>query len=309
MAKAPVKKSTKKTVKKTVRKESRDIQQEITDKIIEALENGVKPWVCPWDKTISESAMPVNFSTGNAYRGANIMLLWIDAQLKGYESNQWLTFKQAKDLGGNVRKGEKGSTVIKYKVVEKEDKETGETDVYPMLKGFTVFNAEQIEGIEFPKPVIEDKPEFERLESADQFIAHSGASILHQGVKAFFTPLGDQIVMPEPQRFKTQSDYYATLLHELTHWTGHASRLNRKFGTTKGNKDYAFEELVAELGAAFLCAELGIKGEVQHESYIANWLQKLRNDKRFIFKAASQASKAFEYLVDCNKPNTTSKAA
>ncbi|WP_431786922.1 ArdC family protein [Vibrio harveyi] len=296
--------------KTNTKKTTRDIHQDITNKVIEALEKGYKPWSCPWDKTITDSAMPMNFSTGNQYRGINIMLLWLESEIKEYRSPNWLTFKQAKDLGGNVKKGEKGTQIVKYKIWEKTDEnDPDRVEKIPMIKTFTVFNADQIEGIEFPTPSFEQKPEFERLADADRVIANTGASIQHHGVKAFFTPFNDQIVMPKPERFKTQADYYATLLHELTHWTGRANRLNRKFGASKRTNDYAFEELVAELGSAFLMAELGIKGDVQHESYIGEWLSNLRNDKKFIFQAASKASKAFEFIMSTSKPQEADKAA
>ncbi|GAB7221336.1 zincin-like metallopeptidase domain-containing protein [Vibrio owensii] len=297
--------------KPTKPKVTRDIHQEITNKVIEALEQGRKPWICPWNKTINDTAMPINFSTGNRYKGINIMLLWLESEIKGFDSPYWLTFKQAKDLGGNVKKGEKGTQIIKYKLWEKADKEDPEkVEKIPMIKGFTVFNANQIEGIDFPAPIIEETPEFIRIEEADRLIANTGAHIEHQGIKAFFTPAYDKIVMPKPERFKTEGDYYATLTHELTHWTGHQSRLGRKFGATKGNQDYAFEELVAELGSAFLLAEVGISGQLQnHTNYIADWLTKLRDDKKFIFQAASKASQTFEYILDLNEQAKADKAA
>lgn len=299
----------KRKTKKT--KQTTDIHQEITNKVIEALEQGRKPWNCPWNKTISDTAMPVNFSTKNRYRGVNVMLLWLDAEIKGFDSPYWLTFKQAKDLGGNVKKGEKGTQIIKYKLWEKADENDPEkVEKIPMIKGFTVFNANQIEGIDFPVPVVEETPEFKRYEEADRLIANTGAHIDHHGIKAFFTPANDKIVMPKPERFKSESDYYATLTHELTHWTGHKSRLDRKYGKKFGDTDYAFEELIAELGSTFLLAELGILGELQnHTNYIGSWLERLRDDKKFIFQAASKASQSFEYILELNEQAQVDKAA
>ncbi|ENC6709913.1 DUF1738 domain-containing protein [Vibrio harveyi] len=274
-----------------------DIYQEVTNKIINALENGVKPWVCPWDKTISDCAMPINFKTKSIYSGVNIMLLWSAADERGFDSPYWLTFKQAKELGGNVRKGEKGTQIIYYTLWEKKDKETEEVEKIPMLKTFTVFNANQIDNIEFPSAEPKNTTEFERLSYVDQVVSNTGAMIEHHGLRAFFCRSMDKIVMPKPERFNSQFDYYATLAHELTHWTGHKSRLDRKFGAVKGDSDYAFEELVAELGSAFLMADLGVNGEVQHDSYIASWIAALKNDKKFIFKAASKASKAHQWIM------------
>lgn len=225
------------------------------------------------------------------------MLLWSAADERGFDSPYWLTFKQAKELGGNVRKGEKGTQIIYYTLWEKKDKETEEVEKIPMVKTFTVFNANQIDGIDFPSKQPAVVSDFERLAHIDQVVSNTGAVIEHHGLKAFFSPAANKIVMPKPERFNSQFDYYATLTHELTHWTGHKSRLDRKFGAVKGNSDYAFEELVAELGSAFLMADLGVNGDVQHDSYIASWISALKNDKRFIFKAASQASKAHQWIM------------
>ena len=288
-----------KTTKKTVKKTSRDFHQEVTNQIIEALESGIKPWTCPWDVTQSDG-LPYNFSTGNTYSGMNIMLLWMSAQMNRFGSNQWLTFKQALDLGGNVIKGEKGTHITFYKSLEKEKIVNGkeEKETIPMLKTFVVFNLDQIEGITKPVPKTALKSELDLRDDVEDFFKATGATINYVGQKAFFRPSTDEIVIPERERFQSTDDLYATVMHELTHWTGHQSRLNRKKGTKFGDKDYAFEELVAELGSAFLMADFGMVGEVQHESYIASWLEVLKNDKRFIFKAASQASKAFTHLKE-----------
>jgi antirestriction protein ArdC len=273
-----------------------DIYQVVTDSIIEALEVGVKPWVCPWVRNGAASGLPANFTTNTAYSGINIMLLWCSAAKQGFQDTRWMTYKQAQEKGAQVRKGEHGTTAIYYKTLEKED-ENGEIEKIPMLKSFTVFNVEQIDGLTLdaePLPVVE----FDPLPQVEALMTRSGAKITERGVKAYYRPLTDEICLPERFRFADAANFYATGLHELVHWTGAKNRLNREKGGRFGSEAYAFEELIAELGSAFLMADLGVKGEVQHESYIASWLESLKNDKRYIFKAASAASKAHRYLMD-----------
>ena len=285
--------------KRKVVKVAKDIHQIVTDRVIAALENGVKPWACPWDRTNECSMLPMNFKTKSTYSGINILLLWSETVEKGFSSPYWLTFKQATELGGNVIKGQKGTAIVYYKTWEKEN-EDGEKELIPMLKTFVVFNLDQIENIEKPAVSVNEtrtKHDFEVLEHVEDAIAKTNITIKHCGVRAFYSPSHDQITMPEKDRFQSSSDYYATTWHEIVHATGHRSRLDRNLKNSFGSKDYAFEELVAELGAAFCCADLGIVGDVQHESYIAGWLEKLNSDKKFIFKAASLASKAHQYLI------------
>ncbi|HDR2836474.1 TPA: DUF1738 domain-containing protein [Enterobacter mori] len=274
-----------------------DLYQTVTDGIIAALESGVKPWVCPWVRNGAAAGLPANLSTGTAYSGINIMLLWGSAAKQGFQYSRWLTYKQAQELGGQVHKGEHGTTAIFYKTLEKED-EDGEIEKIPMLKSFTVFNVEQIDGLAI-KSVPQLVTEFDPLPQAEALITRSGAKITEQGVKAFYRPATDEIILPERFRFADAANFYATGLHELVHWTGAASRLNREKGNKFGSEAYAFEELIPELGSAFLMADLGIMGEVQHESYIASWLKALKGDKRYIFKAAAAASKAHRWLMDC----------
>ncbi|CCN41402.1 DNA primase TraC [Vibrio nigripulchritudo FTn2] len=271
-----------------------DFYQEITNQIIESLEAGVKPWQCPWDIT-SESGIPSNASTGKPYNGMNIMLLWMSAGLNRFSSSRWLTFKQAVAMGGKVRKGEKGTRIFFYSVVKKKEA-VDDNDTYAMLKNYVVFNADQVDGIELTQQSFDETNVVEPQVRADDFISSTGATIHHGGQKAFYRPSTDEIVMPPQGRFDSTGDYYATLLHELSHWSGAKSRLDRKKGKAFGDEDYAFEELIAELSSAFLYAALGIEGVVQHDSYIASWLKALRNDKRYVFKAATQAKNAFEYL-------------
>ncbi|MBD1574829.1 DUF1738 domain-containing protein [Vibrio sp. S17_S38] len=277
----------------TPQKSIPDFHQKITNQIIEALESGTKPWECPWDNTVANS-IPFNGSTGKSYNGMNIMLLWMTAFERKFSSSVWLTFKQAKSLGGQVRRGEKGTQIFFYSMVEKKGSTSSEKETYSMLKTYSVFNADQVDGLNADNIVSPGSHSTE----VDLFLQSTGADIVVNGLKAFYRSSTDQIVLPFRDRFSDDANFYATALHELTHWTGHKSRCDRKLGNVFGSKDYAQEELVAELGSAFLMAELGISGEVQHESYIANWLTALKNDKRYIFKAASMANKAYSYIME-----------
>ncbi|WP_038900912.1 ArdC family protein [Dickeya dadantii] len=274
-----------------------DIYQTVTDSIIAALEAGVKPWTCPWQRVPGMSGLPSNFATGIAYSGMNIMLLWCSASEQGFGDPRWMTYKQAQAVGGQVRKGEHGTTAIFYTTLEKEN-EDGEIDQIPMLKTFTVFNVEQIDGLPLTTEVVSPAEMFEPLPQAENLFSRSGARIIEKGQNAFFKPSTDEVWLPERHLFSDAANFYATGLHELVHWSGARARLNREMKGRFGSEGYAFEELIAELGSAFLMADLGIVGEVQHESYIASWLRALKNDKRYIFKAASAASKAHRYLMD-----------
>ncbi|EAR6996129.1 DUF1738 domain-containing protein [Salmonella enterica] len=280
-----------------------DIYQVVTDSIVEALEMGVKPWVCPWKRNGAMSGIPSNFHTGTAYSGINIMLLWCSAAKQGFTDSRWLTYKQAQEQGAQVRKGETGTTAIFYKTLEKEA-EDGQIEKIPMVKSFTVFNIEQIDGLKMsaensaeidPQPVTE----FDPLPQVENLFQRTGANITERGQQAFYRPATDEIWLPERHLFADAANFYATGLHELVHWTGAKSRLEREKGGKFGSEGYAFEELIAELGSAFLMADLGVVGEVQHESYIASWLKALKGDKRYIFKAASAATKAHRFLMDC----------
>lgn len=273
-----------------------DIYQTVTDSIISALEAGVKPWSCPWQRVDGMSGLPSNYATGVAYSGMNIMLLWCSASKQGFSDSRWMTYKQAQAEGGQVRKGEHGTTAIFYTMLERENDE-GETDYIPMLKTFTVFNVEQIDGLPLSDKAVCPAETFEPLPQAEAFFRNSSATIIEKGQNAYFAPSTDEIHLPERRLFSDAANFYATGLHELVHWSGAKSRLNREMKGKFGSEDYAFEELIAELGSAFLMADLGIVGEVQHESYIASWLKALKNDKRYIFKAASAASKVHRYLM------------
>lgn len=274
-----------------------DIYQTVTDSIISALETGVKPWSCPWQRVPGMSGLPSNYATGAAYSGMNIMLLWYSASEQGFSDSRWMTYKQAKAEGGQVRKGEHGTTAIFYATLEKEN-DAGEVEHIPMLKTFTVFNVQQIDGLALTTETVSPEATFDPLPQAENLLRKSGANIIEKGQNAFFIPSTDEIHLPERYLFAYAANFYATGLHELVHWSGGKSRLNREMKGKFGSEGYAFEELIAELGSAFLMADLGIVGAVQHESYIASWLKALRNDKRYIFKAASSASKAHRSLMD-----------
>ena len=274
-----------------------DIYQTVTDNIIAALEVGVKPWSCPWQRVPGMSGLPCNFATGISYSGMNIMLLWCSASKQGFGDSRWMTYKQAQAVGGQVRKGEHGTTAIFYTTLEKEN-EYGGIDQIPMLKTFTVFNVQQIDGLPLTTETVSPEATFDPLPKAENLFQKSGANIIEKGQNAFFRPSTVEVWLPERYLFSDAANFYATGLHELVHWSGGKSRLNREIKGKFGSEDYAYEELIAELGSAFLMADLGILGEVQHESYIASWLKALKNDKRYIFKAASAASKAHRYLMD-----------
>ncbi|MGR6771468.1 ArdC family protein [Pectobacterium brasiliense] len=274
-----------------------DIYQTIAYSVITALEAGVKPWTCPWQRVPGMSGLRSNYSTGIAYSGMNIMLLWCSASKQGFGDLRWMTYKQAQALGGQVRKGEHGTTAIFYKTLEKEN-EDGEIDQIPMLKTFNVFNVEQIDDIPLTTETVSPAAIFDPLPEAENLFRKSGANIIEKGQNAFFRPPTDEVWLPERSLFADAANFYATGLHELVHWSGAKSRLNREMKGKFGSAEYAFEELIAELGSAFMMADLGIVGEVQHESYIGLWLQALKNDKRYIFKAVSAASKTHRYLMD-----------
>ena len=286
-------------------KPQRDIYQEITGKIVAQLESGIRPWLKPWnaEHAAGRITRPLRHN-GERYNGINILMLWAAAEEQGFESPYWLTFKQAQSLGGHVRKGEKGSPVVYASTFDKTDTDSDGDEVarkIPFLKQYTVFAADQCEGLpahyyELKQPPSES---IERLETADAFFNASGAEIREGGAKAYYAIGSDHIQMPKLECFRDAQSHAATLAHELCHWTRHPTRLDRDLGRKKwGDEGYAMEELVAELGSAFLCADLSITPEVMpnHASYLASWLKVLKEDKRAIFSAASLASKAVEYL-------------
>jgi antirestriction protein ArdC len=285
--------------------EKQDVYSRVTDKIVADIERGNLTWLQPWQA--GHKAGPVSRplrAGGVPYRGVNVLMLWAAAIEKGYACPLWLTYKQAAELGGQVRKGEKGSLVVYANSFTKhETDEQGaevETEI-PFMKGYTVFNAEQIDSLpaHFYATVPPLNNDIARIESAERFFAVTKANIVHGGSRACYIIARDHIHMPCIDCFRDAESYYATLAHEASHWTRHASRLDRDLGRKRfADAGYAMEELVAEIGAAFLCADLGITPETRddHAAYIASWLQVLKNDKRAIFTAASHAQKAADYL-------------
>lgn len=277
-----------------------DVYQQVTDRIIQYLEDGIRPWIKPWQA--GHVSRPLRHN-GTPYRGINTVMLWMASMQAGYETPLWLTYKQAHSLGAQVRKGEKGAPVVYADTFRKEvTKDTGETETQriPFLKAYTVFNAEQIEGLPAHYTAKTEPLEPEaRLNQVEAFIQQTCATIRHEGDSAYFSPSGDYIQMPPYERFKSRDGYYNTLTHELTHWTGHESRLKRSLKHRFGSAEYAMEELVAELGSAFLCAEFGITAEVRtdHADYLGHWLSVLKADKRAIFTASTQAQAAVDWLL------------
>lgn len=283
-----------------------DVYSRITDKIIADLELGVRPWLKPWsaDHAAGKITRPLRHN-GIPYKGINVIMLWSAAVTKGYACPLWLTFKQALELGGNVRKGETGEPVVYANSITRTETDAKGEEVerkIPFLKGYTVFNAEQCEGLPAHYTAKAEPPALtpmQRIEAADHFFAATRADIRYGGTRAFYAQGPNYVQMPPFETFRDAESYAATLAHELTHWTKHDKRLARDMGRVKwGDEGYAREELVAELGSAFLCADLGITPEVRadHAAYIASWLEALKGDKRFIFSAASHAQRAADYL-------------
>jgi antirestriction protein ArdC len=283
-----------------------DIYSRITNQIIAALEQGVKPWTQPWNAAHAAGhvSRPLRHN-GQPYGGINVLTLWASAMTGHFSAPIWMTFRQAIELGGHVRKGEKGAPVVYANTISKTeaDESTGD-DVertIPFLKAYTVFNVEQIEDLPGHYYALAESirnPD-ERITDAERFFAASRADIRHGGDSAYYSPALDYIQMPPFDAFRDAQAYYATLAHEATHWTKHTTRLDRDFGRKRfGDDGYAREELVAELGAAFLCADLGLALEdrADHAAYIGHWLSVLKDDKRAVFTAAAHAQRAVDYL-------------
>lgn len=287
-----------------------DTYESVTNAIIARLESGVKPWAPEWISGGAGGGMVMpRRHNGEFYRGINVLLLWATAEDRGYRAATWMTFKQALELGGAVRKGEKGSMIVFFKKLTiTEQNEAGEDQdkQIPLLRTYFVFNVEQIDGLpaKYYPAEVELVGGKDRDDAAEAALRSSGAEIRESGDRAFYVPSQDYVNMPTFDRFHTASGYLATLAHELCHWTGAKHRLDRDQKGAYGSKDYAAEELVAEIGAAFVGARLGIVGEHidNHASYLASWLKALKNDKRAIFRAAAMAQAAAD-LVLANAPN------
>lgn len=281
------------------------IQQIITDKIIAAIEAGTPPWRQPWTGGASGATLPLRHN-GEPYRGINVLVLWAAASRMGYVSDKWMTFNQAKDLGGCVRKGERASKVLKYGTIEKED-EAGEEKAISYLKDYAVFNADQIDGLpaEYYREPAEAGRDLGTRPNAelDGFFGATGARVeTTTEPRAYYRPISDHIHMPPVETFHTVAGYYATLAHELIHWTGAKHRLDR-LGRFSDRKAYAFEELVAEIGNCFLCARLGLAPDFgQSAAYAAGWLSAMKSDNRAIFRAASEAQKAVDFILTLCEP-------
>ena len=271
------------------------IYQEVTDKIVKELENGAIPWIKPWH---SDSSADINLVTKNEYNGINRFILSFSGHLSGYVTPYWASFKQWNEIGSPVKKGEKGTKICFYTPVVKESINASgdvEKSAYPCIKTYYVFNADQVENFHYKKPAITDKV-FNPIPALEDHVIKTGATVKHGGNSAYFTSQGDFIAMPNKTSFDSEANYYATLLHELTHWSGAEKRLNRELGNKFGSPKYAFEELVAELGAAFLCQDFKIQGELRHGGYIESWLRCLKDNPNAIFKAAAMAQKAADYI-------------
>jgi antirestriction protein ArdC len=283
-----------------------DVYQRITDQIVQSLEERVRPWMKPWsaEHAAGRIVRPRRFN-GLPYNGINVLMLWSAVMERGYSAPIWMTFKQAPEFKAHVRKGETGSLVVYADRITRTetDAKTGEEAerAIPFMKGYTVFNVEQIDGLPshfYAKP--EPKGEtVQRIERAESFFAATGAHVVHGGSRACYVTRTDNIHMPCIDCFRDAESYYATLAHEATRWTHHPSRLDREFGRKRwGDEGYAMEELVAELGSAFLSADLDLTPELRedHAAYIASWIKVLKNDKRAIFTAASHAQRAVDFL-------------
>ena len=289
-----------------VRRDRSNLYSEITDKIITELEAGRVPWVQPWGTAAAKAplGLPKNASTGRTYSGINVLLLWGAVIERGFTGQSWLTFRQALSLDGNVKKGERGTTVVYTDRFVPEDeqrraRETGEeAQAIPFLKRFTVFNTDQCENLPDdvatatpPVPTGLIEPRVEAL------IEATGIDFRIGGDRAFYLPAHDYVQVPPPQAYFEPINWHRTALHEIGHASGHHKRLNRDLSGSFGSKKYAFEELIAEINAAFCCASLGIVPTVRHADYIGSWLDVMREDSRAIVRAASQASKAADWIL------------
>lgn len=268
------------------------VEEIVTEKFIEALEKGVCPWQKPW----KAGSAPINIITGKAYRGINLFLL----SLSPYSSNVWGTYKQIAAKGGNVKKGEKSTLIIFWKMFVNLDKKTGEKKNIPMLRYYNIFNADQCEGLDLSEGESEEL-DFCPIQAAEDlafdFTDRENVSLKFQGSAACYVPSIDEVRMPAKETFKNEESYYSTLFHEFTHATGHSSRLDRLESTSFGSEPYAKEELVAELGAAFVCADLGIDNTFENSAaYLQGWIKKLKGDSSLLISASSKAKKAFDRI-------------
>jgi antirestriction protein ArdC len=284
--------------------EKRDVYANVTAQIINAIEQGAGTWRMPWHTSGRFAFSPINVTSHKPYRGINTVCLWAASQAKGYESGEWGTYQQWRERGAQVRRGERSTTVVFWKFANSAGESQDDRSETPasgsrllFTRGYSVFNAAQVDG--YTPKADPDMPMLERIAQADAFFSSVGATVRHGGNQAFYSPASDHIQMPAFQAFRDSVSYYSTLAHECTHWTAAAGRCDRQLGKRFGNSAYAAEELIAELGAAFTCAHLGLSTEPRpdHAQYIQSWLKVLKADKRAIFTAASKAQQACDWLV------------
>lgn len=288
-----------------------DIHKHITAELIQVMEQGVKPWQLPFDQSIQ---LPMNYQTGEKYNGINIVLLWIAARNAGFQSPYWLTFNQIKSKGGKVNKGEKSTMIIFYKT--KEIEEDGETKTIPIIKYYRVFNIQQTD-IKIPKhsvnKIYDQVVEADYNTISNLIVDNLGvSSINHDSGSAYYQPKSDSIHLPDKSLFFCSKEMFATLIHEAIHATGHKSRLDRFSGKNNryGSYDYSVEEIIAESASVFVLAELGIQSDFHgHASYIDSWIKNAKEDKKFLFKVFSDASKAANYFMDMVYPKSIKSAA
>ena len=288
-----------------------NLHQTLTNQIVAAIERvSADDFRLPWHRSGLSSIQPRNALTKNAYRGINIIALWAAAEVHHYTRTLWASFKQWEQLGAHVRKGERASMVVFYREydVEPDPEDAGDDGKRLVLRYSNVFNVTQVDGFALP-----DTPAIsivERDQAADDFFAATRADIRHGGERAFYRPSEDFIQMPDERLFRgsqygsPKEDYYCVLAHEMTHWTAHRSRLNRELGKRFGDNQYSAEELIAELGSAFICAELGISPQprLDHAQYLKHWLAMMKADNRAIFTAAARAQEAVNYLMSLQAP-------
>ena len=293
--------------------ERKDIYARVTDAIVNAIESGTAGYRMPWRTSTGIPESPVNAVSKRPYRGINVLVLWAIAQSKGYTSGAWATYKQWQDLGAQVRKGEKSANVVFWKFFDAEtgpdeEQDTANVRRVPMARDYWVFNAEQVDGYkQVPQPAA---PIEQRIASAERFFEIVGIEVKPGGNRAYYAPETDSVHMPAFSAFKQPIHYYSVLSHEATHWSGAEARLNRNLAGRFGSESYAMEELIAELGSAFLCAELSLPTDprTDHAPYIESWLRTLKNDKRAIFAAAAKAQQAVDWMVGRDRPRVREAA-
>ena len=279
-----------------------DLYTSVTKEVIRQLEEGTPPWVRPWKdaKLTGVGMIPSNLVTGRLYSGGNILLLWLAASQRGFGSLQFCTYNQVNGIGAKVRKGEKSTPVIFTKHMTKKDDESGDDKAVTIVKTYPVFHVSQLDGVPDKYLHVQGAPPTQTMiyGKATDFAKGTGIRIKSGGNKAAYYPGGDEVVMPYANQFESEEAYWGTLNHELIHASGIKNRLDRQFGKKFGDTAYAREELVAELGSAFLCARLDIPASFRSASYIDSWLKVLKEDNRAVFNAASYAGHASQFLWD-----------